>query len=368
VKVLVVSKAFVISSYRQKLTELSRLGAEIVAVAPPTWRESGAAQTLESGDVDGYELVMSPMRWNGHFHLHYYPELPVLIDRYRPDLVHMDEEPYNAATYLGVRAAKRVGKPSLFFSWQNLVRRYPPPFNLMERSVYRDVGHGLAGSEEAARVLAIKGFAHPVTIVPQFGVDCDRFTPCPGRNGAFTIGFLNRLIPGKGPLVALEALRSLPDDARLLFAGDGPMRRTLAARVNERGLQARVQLRSRAPSSSIPELMRELDVIVLPSVTTRSWKEQFGRVLIEGMAAGVPVVGSDSGEIPNVIGDAGLIVPEGNAEALGRALRRLYEDAGLRRSLAQRGRERAVERFSQKTVAEVTMGAYREATSLSLTP
>jgi glycosyltransferase involved in cell wall biosynthesis len=360
-RALVVSKAFVMATYRQKLTELSRLGADVIAVAPREWRENGTTQLMEKGPDDGFELVLSSVRWNGHFHLHYYPELPALVRRFRPDLVHMDEEPYNAATYLGVRFAKRVGKPSLFFAWQNLMRRYPPPFNLMERSVFGMVAHGLAGSDDAARVLAHKGYRGPVTIVPQFGVDLDRFTPGAANRGAFTVGFLNRLIPGKAPLLMLEAFRLLPDDARLLFAGDGPIRPALQARVDELGLGSRVELRDRAPSSDVPALMHEVDVIVLPSVTTPSWKEQFGRVLVEGMASGVAVIGSDSGEIPNVIGDAGLVVPEGDATALGDALRRLYEDEGLRCRLAKRGRRRAVEQYSHRRIAEVTFGAYVDA-------
>jgi glycosyltransferase involved in cell wall biosynthesis len=362
-RALVVSKAFVMETYRRKLTEISRLGADVVAVTPAEWRESGTMQPLESAPDGAYELVVSSLRWNGHFHLYYYPELPRLLDRFRPDLVHVDEEPYNTATYLGIRAARRAGKSSLFFAWQNLRRHYPPPFSLMERSVYRAVSHGLAGSTDAARVLALKGFAKPVTVVPQFGVDPEQFAPGTGHDGPFTVGFLNRLIAGKGPMLALEAFRSMPADARLLFVGDGPMRNAVEARARELGLGSRVELRRRVPSAEVPHLMHELSVVVLPSVTTRAWKEQFGRVLIEGMASGVPVVGSDSGEIPQVIGDAGLIVPEADAAALGEALKRLYDDSELRVDLARRGRKRAIERYSHRRIAEVTLKAYAEAVS-----
>ena len=72
------------------------------------------------------------------------------------------------------------------------------------------------------------------------------------------------------------------------------------------------------PSTEVPAVLRALDVLVLPSLTTPSWKEQFGRVLQEAMACAIPVVGSDSGEIPHVIGDAGLVTPEGDAAALRR--------------------------------------------------
>jgi glycosyltransferase involved in cell wall biosynthesis len=116
---------------------------------------------------------------------------------------------------------------------------------------------------------------------------------------------------------------------------------------------------SRVPSSDMPAMIRRVHVSVLPSVTTPRWKEQFGRILIESMAAGVPVVGSTCGEIPAVIGDAGLVVAEGDAAALQVALQTLYDASALRRELAQRGRHRAVSLFSSTHVAEATMAAYR---------
>ena len=91
--------------------------------------------------------------------------------------------------------------------------------------------------------------------------------------------------------------------------------------------------------------MQSLDILVLPSLTTRTWKEQFGRVLVEGMAAGCVIIGSDSGAIPEVIGDAGIIVPEGNPEALADAIVRVRDDRHLRNSLRETGYTRA-RRFS----------------------
>ena len=74
--------------------------------------------------------------------------------------------------------------------------------------------------------------------------------------------------------------------------------------------------------------MRRFDVLVGPSLTTPRWKEQFGRMLVEAMACGVPVIGSDSGEIPHVIGDAGIVVPEGDRVALCAAIARLRDLRG----------------------------------------
>ena len=111
----------------------------------------------------------------------------------------------------------------------------------------------------------------------------------------------------------------------------------------------------------MPDLLRSLSVVILPSLTSASWKEQFGRVLIEAMSCGVPVIGSDSGEIPNVIGDAGLIVPEGDAGALAGAIRAIYTDEALRADLSRRGRERVLQCFTHAHVAALTKDAYAEA-------
>jgi glycosyltransferase involved in cell wall biosynthesis len=99
---------------------------------------------------------------------------------------------------------------------------------------------------------------------------------------------------------------------------------------------------------------------VLPSRTRPNWKEQFGRALVEAMACEVPVVGSDSGEIPNVIGDAGLVFPEGDVAALAGHLRRLQDSQDMRRDLGRRGRARVLDRFTQARVAEQTYQLYRQ--------
>lgn len=355
-RVLMVSKAFVSAAYRRKLVELARLGIDVVGVVPPSWREGGSEQVLEPG-IGAERLQVSPMRLNGHFHLHWYPCLPRLLDELRPDLLHVDEEPYNLATYHAVRAAHRRGIPSLFFTWQNLHRTYPPPFPQLERAVYRRCPYAVAGSDDAAAVLRAKGYGGRVVVIPQFGVDPDEFAPGPAAEGPFRVGFFNRLVPGKDPLLMLRAFGRLPVEARLVVVGDGPLRETVQRAAASFG--DRVTLLSRVPSAAMPDLMRSVHAVVLPSRTTPSWKEQFGRVLVEAMASGVPVVGSDSGEIPRVIGDAGFVVPEGDETALAAALTRLADDT-LRADLGRRGRERVLEHFTHARVAEQTVSVYQD--------
>lgn len=363
-RVLLVSKACYVAAYRQKLVELARLGANLTLVVPPYWQFREQRAPFEPGPDEGYRIEIVQPVLNGKHHLHFYPALPRLIARYAPDLIHLDEEPYDAVTYFGLRAAKRVGRPLVFFTWQNIDRRFPPPFRWFERYALRRAAGAQAGNTEAAAILRRKGFRGPVAGIPQFGVDPDVFTPTAReqpalRPGALRIGYLGRLVPEKGLWVLLDAVAGLPGDWQLDLVGSGPLAADLEAAARERGLSDQVRLLPPVGSREVAKLLAGWNVLALPSLTTPSWKEQFGRVLIEAMACGAVPVGSDSGEIPNVIGPAGLVVPEGDAPALRTALDTL-RDAEQRAGLAVAGRQRVLNEFTQRRVAEQTLAFYED--------
>lgn len=358
------SKALVVGAYQRKLEEIARQpDVELTCIVPPTWRQDGRDLALERAYTRGYELQVAPIRWNGSFHLFHFPDLDRRLARLRPEVVHVDEEPYNLATFLAFRAAQRIGARPLFFTWQNLLRRYPPPFSWLERRVLRQAAYAIAGNAEAAAVLRQKDYRGPLAVIPQFGVDPDRFSPgAADRAGRATprIGYLGRLVEEKGLLVLLEALVGLAGPWRLDLFGHGPLRATIRARAAELGLAERVHLREPVASTLVPDELRRLDVLVLPSLSRPNWKEQFGRVLIEAMACGVAVIGSDSGEIPHVIDGAGLIFPEGDSDTLRSCLAEVLGSGDRRRELAGLGRTRVLEHYTHRKVAEATCRVYRE--------
>jgi len=355
------SKALVIGAYQKKAEELAKLpDLDLTVVVPPGWREGRIFIPLERSHLQGYRLVEERLAFNGHFHFHFYPGLRRRLSECRPELVHVDEEPYNLATLQALLLARRAGARTLFFSWQNLYRRYPFPFRLVERACYALADAAIAGSEGACEVLRRKGFAKPIAIIPQFGVDPDLFSPQPwAEQRPFTIGYLGRLVPAKGLDTLLEAAAGLEGDFRLRLVGSGEYRSQLEEKAARLGLTARVQFVPSVPSAEVPAQLHQLDVLVLPSLTTERWKEQFGRVLVEAMACEVAVVGSDSGEIPHVIGEAGVVFPEGKVHDLRVALQRLADDVAWRRRLAQAGRQRVLERYTQARVAEQTYEVYQ---------
>lgn len=357
-----ISKACIVGAYQRKLEALAALpDMNLTVLAPPSWRDSRGQQHLERVFTHGYELRQTPLALNGHFHLHFYPRLAAEVRSLQPDLLHVDEEPYNLATRQALGLARKLGIPALFFTWQNLRRRYPPPFAWFERFAFAHAALALAGNQAAAAVLRAKGFAKPVRVIPQFGVDPDLFAPAEAPPAArpFTIGYAGGFVPEKGLDTLLHACAGLEGPWRLRLVGSGSQQPALAALAADLGIAGRVEWLAKRSSTDMPPFYHSLHVLVLPSRTQRNWMEQFGRVLVEAMACGVPVVGSDSGEIPHVIGEAGLIFPEGEAAALAGQLQRLAADAALAADLRRRGRERVWARFTQAQVARETYAAYQ---------
>ncbi len=353
-------KACIVGIYQRKLEEIARRGVELTVAVPPSWRDRRGETLLEPLHTQGYDLRVLPVRWNGNYHLYHFQGLGQLLEETRPDLIHVDEEPYNLATYLGIRQALSVGAVPVFFTWQNLKRRYPFPFSWFERFAYRNAS-AIAGTKGAAGVLKAKGYRGEMAVIPQFGVDPEFFSPrLRDVGGEFVIGYAGGLLPEKGVDLILKAAAGLPGNWAIRLLGDGESKGNLVALSQRLGIADRVSFLERIPSARMPQFYSGLDVLVLPSRTTPSWKEQFGRVLVEAMSCGVPVVGSDSGAIPDVVGDAGLTFPEGDADALRECLVRLVKDHALRRALSLQGRRRVLERFTQATVAEATVAFYHD--------
>jgi glycosyltransferase involved in cell wall biosynthesis len=307
-----VSKACIVGAYQTKLEELARLpDIELTVAVPPFWRDERGITALERRHTAGYDLVVEPMALNGSFHLHFYPRLGRLMRSLQPELVHIDEEPYNLATAHALWLSRQVGAKTLFFSWQNLLRTYPLPFRLVERYVLERADYAIVGNRESADVWRAKGYQGPLDIIPQFGVDPDIYHPLPKSAGrSFVIGYVGRLVEEKGVDLLLDALAGLEGVWRAYILGSGPQRQALQAQAQSLGISERVIFEEWIPSAQMPAYYNQLDTLAVPSRTKSNWKEQFGRVLIEAMACGVPVIGSESGEIPNVIGNAGLVFPE----------------------------------------------------------
>jgi glycosyltransferase involved in cell wall biosynthesis len=339
---------------------------DLVVIAPTRWRDTLRTTRFEAADDEGYRLVPTRTLRDGHSMSTIYDPWAVwqVTADFRPDIVHVEEEPGSLALFQAALLKRRFGYRLLFFTWENIYR--PPRLPLLERFNLAQADHAIAGTHPAHEVLRRKGFRRPVAVIPQLGLDPALFRPRPsdalrarlGLTG-FVIGYVGRLVEEKGLRTLVEAAR-MENDIHLLFLGQGPFRDDLTRMVEAHTLADRTVFADPVPHERVPYYVSCMDALVLPSRTTRHWKEQFGHVLIEAMACGVPVVGSDSGAIPEVIGQAGLIFPEGDAEQLRARLVQLMDDAALRARLGRAGRERVLAHYTDERIAEATCSLYQE--------
>jgi glycosyltransferase involved in cell wall biosynthesis len=359
-RVTLLSKALVVGAYQRKCELIAaHRDIELTVLVPPAWGN----QHTEFVHVQGYDLRVIPIRLNSNFHLHHYPTLEDELKRSRPDVLHIDEEPYNLATWLAVRDVKSA--KTLFFTWQNINRTYPPPFQWMERDVLNKADAAIAGSQEAMQVWRSKGFAKSMAVIPQFGVDQVAFFPHPPTpmtaERSIRVGFAGRLVREKGIDLLLRAIAQVPD-VKVIIAGEGPEEKGLREMAEQLSIASRVEWRGAMKSTEMPAFYRECDVLVVPSRTLSNWKEQFGRVIIEAMACGVPVIGSRCGEIPNLISNAGLLFDEDDVDGLAHHIRALSTQHETRQALAQAGRRRVLEHYTMQRIADQTAAFYRALT------
>ncbi|GIJ49090.1 glycosyl transferase family 1 [Virgisporangium aliadipatigenens] len=264
----------------------------------------------------------------------------------RPDVVHVIGEAAFLTTAQAIRLRRRwPDVPITLYAARNVVTRFPRPFPRLERTAHRAVDHAFPVTDAALSVLRAKGYEGPATVVP-LGVDTALFTPAPVAppSGRFTAGFVGRLEERKGVAVLLAAAERVDCDVLLVGAGSRSDLVDEAARRRP----GRVLRQGPTGPADRPACLSRMDALVLPSVE----RERFGRVLVEAMACGVPVVGSEVGEIPHVIGGTGLTFPAGDSAALAERLDLLRRRPDLARRLSAGGLHRAVTEFSWDRIAE----------------
>lgn len=370
---LSVSHSAVVSGYRKRYSEVARQSdLAISLLVPRRWRQFNRMIDLEESEDGPYRIIArQPVAWGISAHglrnaAHIYPGLGRLLGELKPDILELWEEPFSAVAFQAIRTAKRIlpNTRIIFFSAQNIRKEYPPPFSWFERSTYRRADFAFVINREAETVIREKGWAGGSLVLP-LGVDPGFFRPLDASArrdelglDKFTVGFVGKLEAQKGVLDLIRAVAALPGEVRLLVIGDGPLLNRARGLATELGLTGSARFIPAVPYDTMPELLNCLNVLVLPSVTEPGLKEQFGRVLIEAMSCAVPVIGSDSGEIPHVIGDAGLIFPEGDCRRLTEQIEALRKDPARRKELGERGRARVRKLYSWEEIARRQIGVY----------
>jgi len=280
----------------------------------------------------------------GHPQRHLYLTRPgAALRTAAPAVAFIEAEPFSLVASQWRRPLRARGIPFGVQIAENIDRELPAPVRALRRRVLRDATFVAARSESAARLARGWGARGEVGLAPHAVPAWEAAQR--RRDGVFTIGYAGRLVPSKGLSDLLAAVRRLPAPVELLLIGDGELRGELEGQPIP---GSRVRVLTGISHERMAEGFAELDLLALPSRTTPTWKEQFGRVIVEALWCGVPVVGSDSGEIPWLIEltGGGLVFPEGDDAALADRLQELRADPGLRARLAARGRETVERLFS----------------------
>jgi glycosyltransferase involved in cell wall biosynthesis len=337
-------------------------GFTVLQIAPREWRdEFGVVVNSGWQSADGRsrrDLLDMRGRINDP-HRATYRTLDFGMRAFNPDVICAEEEPDSLAA-LQIAAARAVFAPRAklaLYTWQNLRRPMGTGARTVMRLALRAADAVICANQEAVALLRGAGYARATPLIPAIGVDRTHFFADAAAPvaGPLRIVYAGRLDINKGLDTLIDAVRALRENpARLTFIGDGPDRAAIEARVVTAGISQLVNFAGALPPDRLGAALRDHDVLVLASRATPTWKEQFGRVLIEAMACGVIPVGSDSGAIPEVIGDAGLIFPTDDVGALAAALDRLMTDTTLRGELRARSVARVEAQYTQERIAAQT--------------
>jgi glycosyltransferase involved in cell wall biosynthesis len=362
----------VLASYRRRFEILAERGHAVTLLTPERWTEGNRVVEFEETPPSSLRVVRSTP-WGSSW-----PTAPLrnvahlqgcvgrLLEETEPEVLEVFEEPYSLAAYYAFYTAHRR-RPAclrLVFSAQNIHKRYPWPFSGFQRSVLSKADAAMPVDPLVEPVLRAQGLpaATPAPVVP-LGIDPEHFRPVPpdwslvpeAARAGRRVGFLGKLQPEKGVGDLVAALADLPEDTHLLIAGAGPLEAEL------RGAHPRAHVVGTLPQASLPGFYAACDVVAVPSRTTPTWKEQFGRVAVEAMACGAAVVVSDSGSLPHVVGGSARVAAEGDVPAWTAALGTLLTDAEARRDLGEAGRAHVLATYTWEAIADAHEGAWAAA-------
>ena len=365
-RVLVLSHTYLQPAHRGKLRALAARGLEVTVAIPQRWREPWFGRPIDvawerQGGLEVFPLPARGMGGKGEVANAKYGgrALRALLRDRRPDLVQIEEEPNTFAARQVLGAARRLGIPVVLFTHQNVELDQGWWTHWKQRRMLRKLTGLVAGSNLAGTIVRRDAPNLPIAVIPQLGALAPH-EPQHVPHEGLAIGCIGRLVPQKGLDTLLQALaRQRGAKWRLTIVGDGPERERLEALASDLRLAARVRWTGGLPAEQVANLWADLDVLVQPSLALTDWREANGQVLMEAMANEVVVLGTDSGVIPELIGDAGLVVPSGDTEALADAVEKL-SDQNTRRALAHAGRARALRLYSDDAIAERTLQFWQQ--------
>jgi glycosyltransferase involved in cell wall biosynthesis len=371
IRVLSVGHSYVVAMNRAILRELAKDPRFEVTVGAPRYFKGSLRGIELEPEPEGSKIHLVPLRahWTHQMHLFAYDHFDLKkLFKNDFDCAHFWEEPYIFSGYQLGRMAKKRKLPFLFRTAQSLVKNYIFPFSYFEKATLHASQRWVAGGSLVYQAMLEKGWKKPGQVIT-LAVDTKAFLPFDdiqkkkGRDQlklkAPVLGYLGRLSEEKGLDLLMEVLTDIKEKSwSFLAMGSGPYEFKIKQWVRKENLQDRVTIKL-VPHQNVPQVLPICDLLLCPSQTRHFWKEQFGRMIVEAFASGVPVIGSDSGEIPRVIGEAGLVLPEADRGAWKKAIIEFLENPETYMAYKPLALQR-VEQYSAATIAESYKTVYTE--------
>ena len=350
-----------------------RLAEEIHCISHGEWDVTVVSPNEVCGDMrrirlepsinSGAKVIGVSTSWGNRVHfLRYGRETKSLIREENWSLVHIWEEPYIVCGEQLSRWAKQV--PHVFFTFQNIPKHYPPPFRWFEEwSMSRATGWIAAGKTVEEALVKKKCYSSKTHQTIPLGVDMGVFQRSTSarentlrrlgwddNDSSPILGYIGRFVPEKGLDLIMSVLPEILGKWRMMFVGGGAYEGKLRAFATKFPQQIRVI--TGISHHEVPSVMSAMDIMLAPSQTTPAWREQLGRMLLEAFACKVAVIASDSGEIPNVVGDVGRVISESDEIQWINAIQELLDSPQQRFELTKNAYERCHTMFDWKIIAQ----------------
>ena len=275
------------------------------------------------------------------------------------DVVHVAETYYGYTHQAIIAKRRRLVRKVISTVWEVI------PFNNegirgrkeYKKLAYENIDKFIAVTEKAKQALIKEGVRSEKISVVNMGIDIEKFQPKHIKKDTKNVNILcvARLVEEKGIVDLLEAFLAIKEknpNVKLTFIGSGPLKKELIGYKN-------IFVKS-VPYQKINKEYQKADIFCLPSRETKTWAEQYGMCLLEAMASGLPIVTTNSGAIPEVVGDAALISHHSNVKELKTNLENLIYNEDLRRSLSKLARKRAIEKYNRHKIGKQIEKIYEE--------
>ena len=281
------------------------------------------------------------------------------------DVVYSGDMTRSAYTLASLK--EKFGYKFILSWWENIPYRsvFDKKMDFYRKYVMEKVDLFLPFTNTAKRALQIEGVDENKIRVIYPGVDMERFKP--GEKPAYLLNKFNIsetsfIVLYVGKLVSWKGIHNLIymakilkgkgiNDFTIVVAGRGAQKENMKKIMEASNTTDYFRFLDFVSYDEIPDIHRMADVLILPSYPIMYWQEQFGMVLAEAMASGTPVISTMSGSIPEVVGDAAVLIPPGDYNALADNVMKLMEDRALRDDFSKKGRVRAERLFDSQKIA-----------------